>query len=270
MKLVVAAVVALSPAIAHADALRVATADLDEPPVAPPGMTPVVAPVLVVVDQEAEDTRSTIDKHREVAGSQRHMLSGTALTVPQGQVEVAGRTAIVVNGASVAAGLTSSTEVWADFYTVLIEEGTVYGAGIKQVLARGDSWQLAATAGVRGAGDSGDDEVIGTVGGVLSMCSDNCTLMASGGVQVLLANDGSDALPIFSGGLSMGSPTMRLVIEGMFSREDYELAGIGYLGVRFGSRKTTADLGLARLFDGAAGGDSELIPVPLFSLATRM
>ena len=271
MKLAAAVVVALLPAAAQADALRVATADYDEATYgqSPPGMTPVV-----VVDPEpaivepAPDARSTIAKQSESVAAQRHFLSGTALTVPQGRVEIAGKSAIVVNGVSIAAGLTSTTELWADVYTVIDDEGGVYGAGLKQVLARGDSWQLAATGSIRGGGDGGDDERIASLGGIITACTQNCTAMASAGVQVLFADDEDEALPIYSGGISLGNATSRLVGELMMVEEDGDSAGIGYLGVRFGSKKLAADIGLVRVIED--GGSDDLPAWPLFSLAGRM
>ena len=268
MKLAAAVVVALLPAAAQADSLRVATAEYEEP-LAPPGMAPVV-----VVDPEpaivtpAPDARSTIAKHGDSVASQRHFLSGTALTVPQGRVEVAGKSAIVINGISVAAGLTSTTELWADVYTVIEDEGSVYGAGLKQVLARGDSWQLAATGSIRGGGDGGDDERIASLGGIVSACTQNCAAMVSGGVQVVFADDEDEALPIYSGGISVGGATSRLVAELMMAQENGDSAGLGYLGVRFGSKKLAADIGLVRVIED--GGSDELPAWPLFSLAGRM
>ena len=267
MKFAIIVAVAAIPAVGHADALRVATAEYDEPPVAPPGMTPVIV-LVEPVPVDAPPTKSTIQQQSESVGSQRHFLSGTALTVPQGQVELSAKSAILVNGMSIAAGLTSTTEVWADIYGVLEEGGGIYGLGIKQVLARGDSWQLAATGSIRGGSDGGGDEKIGSLGGVISACTEQCAAMASAGVQVLFTQDDDETLPIYSGGLSLGSATTRLVGEVMFATENGALEGIGYLGVRWGSKKLAVDLGLIHPIE--EGGSGDIPAWPLLSVAGRM
>ncbi len=253
------------PAVGHADSLRVATADYDEPPVVPPGMTPVI-----VVEPEVDAPPppvSAIAAQNQIVASQRNFLSGTALTVPAGRVELTAKSAIVVNGVSIAAGLTSTTEVWADIYGVIDEGGGVYGLGLKQVLARGGTWQLAATASVRGGSDGADDEKIGTLGGVFTVCTESCTAMASAGVTVLFTQDDSEALPIYTGGLSIGGATARLLGEVMMASENGQAEGLGFLGVRFGSRKYAVDLGLIKL---VGEGDNDLIPLPMLSVAGRM
>lgn len=267
MKLAALVAVLAIPTVAHADALRVATAEGGEPAIAPPGMTPVIVvePESPLVD--APPAKTTMQQQSGIVASQRHFFSGTALTVPQGTVEIAGKTAIVVNGVSIAAGLTSTTEIWADVYTVIEDEGGVYGAGLKQVLGRGDSWQLAATASVRGGGDGFDDEKIGSIGGIFSACTERCNAMASAGIQVLFADGEDESLPVFTGGVSFGSATTRLVGELLLASENGESAGIGYFGVRFGSKKLAADLGLIRVIEDS----SDDIPVwPLLSVAGRM
>jgi hypothetical protein len=259
MKSVLVVVAALVPAVASADSLRVATATYDDAPFEPPGM----APVVVVEDAPpAPPPVSTIAAQSSIVGSQRNLLSGTALTVPKGQVELAARSATLLNGASIAGGLTSTTEVWADVYTVIEEEGSIYGVGLKQVLARGDNWQLAVTGSIRGA-DEEDDKLV-TVGGVVTACTERCTVMASGGVSLLMFED-EEYLPVYSGAISVGSPTVRLIGEAMFvPDENDDKLGLGFLGVRFGSRKFAADLGLATLLD------ADEAVLPMLSLAGRM
>ncbi|MBA2538962.1 MAG: hypothetical protein H0V17_04950 [Deltaproteobacteria bacterium] len=257
----VVAVLVLIPALAHADPVRIATAMDDEPPVAPPGMTPVLE-VPSEIDQPVRPL-TAIEEQRGVVASNRHFLTGTALTVPEGRVELTGRSAILVNGVGIAAGVTSTTEIWADAYGAE-DDFTIYGAGIKQVLGRGRNWQLAATASIHGGSDGGSDERIASVGGLLTACTDNCAIMATAGVLLLMAED-DDAIPVFTGGISIGRATTRLVSEVAFANEGGEGGGVGFLGIRFGSRKVNCDLGLAMpLADGDEGA------LPMVAVAGRL
>lgn len=261
MKLAAVAVSLVIPALAHADALRVATATYEDGGdlVEPPGLTPVI----VEIAPPAPPPLSAIAAQTAVVSAQRNLISGTALTVPQGQVELSARSAIVVNGLSIAAGLTSTTEIWGDAYTAIEGEGTLYGVGLKQVLARGEGWQLAATGSFRGGSDGGSDETLATLGGVLTACSEDCRVMASGGVSLLMADD--EQLPLYSAAVSVGSPTTRLIGEVLMVRENDDLAGIGFLGMRFGSRKFAADLGLAKLLE-----DGDDFVLPMLSISSRL
>lgn len=264
----------IAPSLAHADPVRVATAAFDEgvpPPMpapdGPPGLAPVVIvvpPPGVAVDQPPAPPLTTIAAQSAIASSQRNLMTGTALTVPQGRVEIAGRSAIVVNGVSIAGGLTSTTELWADIYGVIDEDASVYGAGIKQVLARGSNWQLAATASIRGGSDGGSDEKIGLVGGLLTACTERCTVMATGGVAVLFA-DSDEAIPYYSAAISVGAPTVRLIGELVSAKDGDEFESLGFLGVRFGSAKYSVDMGLATALQ-----EYDDTVVPMLSIAGRM
>jgi hypothetical protein len=212
-----------------------------------------MTPVIVQPSEIDQPVRplTTMENQGSVVAANRNFLTGTAITVPQGRVELTARSAILVNGVGIAAGLTSTTEIWADAYRVAGFDGggaSLYGAGLKQVLGRGDSWQLAATASIRGGSDGGDDERLATLGGVLTGCTENCGIMASVGMSVLMLED-EESLPVFTGGVSVGGPTIRLLTELMFVNENGEGDALGFVGLRFGSRKVNCDLGLAKAIE---------------------
>src|SRR5258706_5287441 len=97
----VLALILFVPALAHADSVRVATIVVDGPPgsVGNDVEVPSNEPSLVV--QVPVENLSAIAEQSAVVGSERGVITGTALTVPQGRVEVGARTAILVSGLTI-------------------------------------------------------------------------------------------------------------------------------------------------------------------------
>ncbi len=251
----------LAPTLAHADPVRVATVVVD----GPPGSDNEVPQASI--DQPPVEHLTGVARQSQIVGSERGLVMGTALTVPEGHVELTARTAVLVSGVMVAGGLTSTTELWADANVVLpIEDGdstTVYGVGIKQVLGRGRNWQLAATGSLRAANDHGDHARFATVGGVLTMCSDDCSLMFDAGLSVVMI-ESEKATPLIVLGASAGGPRARLLAELLRAQNATDAGSMLFFGVRFGGSKTSVDLGLMKVLD-----QSDAV-LPLLSLQTRM
>jgi hypothetical protein len=246
---------------------RVATVVVDGPPGSielPPAPPPPDAVVAVT-----PPPLSAIAAQSQVVASQRGILTGTALTVPAGKVELGARTAFLASGVTINGGLSSTTELWAEAYGV-VDEGSIVGAGIKQVLGRGDSWQLAATASVRvlteeNQHDLGSEEMrIGSVGGVLTMCTESCSVMLTGAVQLWMAT-GEESFPVGTLGVSFGGKRARLfgeIVRPLADVDDDD-ANVAFFGLRFGSTRTSFEIAIA-----TADGEDEVLPI--LGLQTRL
>jgi hypothetical protein len=261
-----ASVLVLIPAIAYADGART---DFDEPSVPEH------------VGRPSSPLEPGVAMVQKLAGGEQGFVIGTALTVPQGQVEVATRTLFPYAGmVSIAGGLTSTTEIWADAGSS-IAGGTdgvrSYAAGIKQVIAKSRNFQLAAVGSVRSLRLDGlfDDEDVSDGGGStadyshLAMAGLAATLVSdTGGVIVTFGVQGarsidhstSDTALVEMAGLSLGEGNTRVLAEAVH----VDGGVLGFLGVRLGSDATALDVG-AILANGVG-----LVPAPLVSLRTRL
>ncbi len=199
-----------------------------------------------------------LEARQAAAASNRGLVTSTALTVPEGKVEVTLQVVVPAFGiAGLNAGLTKSTELWVDGATSLGEgdgngNEATYGAGIKQVLLHGHNASLALTGAVRafpnGYNSSRGWKSLGAVG---SLCTDDsCYVMISGGVQRLFGfhasydgySDETDAATMFTLNGSLGTGTTRFLVD--FVKVGRDRAG--FLGLRLGSRLMAFDLGFAR------------------------
>jgi hypothetical protein len=229
--------------------------DLDTParPPAPPPRTPAVG----------------VELAASYVGGQQGLVTGTALTVPEGQVELAVRSALPFGGMlSIAGGVTSTTELWADvgYFHEFEDDGMkTYAAGIKQVVAKGKNAQLAVTGSVRTFDevDDSDTERIAMVGGVVTIASDNGGLIASAGLSgARLLDDSDDDTVVFGTlGLSLGSDNIRFLAELVRLHDE---GSIGFTGVRLGGNRVAFDVGTLIV------EDEGFIPLPILSLRGRM
>jgi len=268
MKLVVLAVTLL-PALAHADALRVATATVivDGPPGSDFDRPPSTQPERPAPPPQPEERYGIARRDAVVAGD-HGIVTSTALTVPSGNAEVSIRVlAPFAALLSIAGGLSNSTELWADAGTSLGDSSdgvSTVGVGLKQVIARGRTWQLAINGSLRYLGDSGDAIAMGLVGGVATGCTDDtCNFMGSAGIQRIFTTDGGSDAPttFYTFGLSAGGRHTRAMFEVIrVDRDSLMVAGI-----RFGNARLAFDVAVAMA---AVDGDS--VPLPLLSAIGRM
>lgn len=227
-----------------ADDTRVAAVDGFRPP----GQTapaPLIAPVPPTADQPAHAETTPLEKRRAIPSSGRGLIGHTALTVPAGSVEVSMRSVVPYAGlATISAGIRSTTELSAELGGVLEGEDpvAVFGAGVKQVLVRGDRVQVSVGGTIRRLRDPEAESVtIGQFGGTVSACADRrCSLLFSSGLSVMYTSEVDSMRPVISLGISAGSLNTRFLGEVFV----VERAAAVFGGVRFGNAKFTGDVGL--------------------------
>ena len=186
----------------------------------------------------------------------------SALTVPEGHVEVAGRGMLLLGGlGEISAGLTSSTEIWADYGKLFTfnDEGdstATYGFGAKQVLAHDRTRQVAITGSLRRL----DGEMLFAGSAMASFCSDTtCDTMFTLGAGIAAANN--HTVPVASGSILTGSGAFHGMVEAMW----LDQAGLGVLGMRIGGANVAFDIGM-----GIALSSSPPVMLPIAGLAARM
>ncbi|HWU88391.1 MAG TPA: hypothetical protein VN253_13990, partial [Kofleriaceae bacterium] len=218
-----------------------------------PGAIPAAAPAAADRPERTEPT--AIERRRATANAGRGLVGHTALTVPAGSVEVSMRSIVPYAGlATIAAGISSTTELSADLGGALDSDGPVaiYGAGIKQVLVRGDRMQLSVGGSIRRI-QEGRTLTMGQFGGTLSACTDSeCTGLFSAGISGVFVPREEVMVPVLSLGLSVGSEHTRLLGEAFMIAGGAILFG----GLRFGSARFTGDLGLMSVLEDG----TELMP----------
>jgi hypothetical protein len=255
----------LLPALAHADETRVATAVIEGPPGsdldAPPGPPPPEVPPAPVEELRGLAARAVM------VGAQQGLVTGTALTVPEGKVEIALRTALPLGGLlSLAGGLTSTTELWVDAgrFGEDSDDLATYAVGLKQVVGGGTNAQLAVTGSLRSVKEGGGDDLerIASLGAVVSLSSDGGGLTVSGGLTgMTLLDDSGDAVLLGTVGVSMGSQTTRMLAEVVRLHDE---GTVGFLGLRLGNAKAALDVGTV------VAPEEGFIPLPLLSFRGRM
>ncbi|CAN5818445.1 hypothetical protein BH11MYX3_BH11MYX3_45880 [soil metagenome] len=254
---------------------------IDGPPGSQPAPTPAPArsedpPVRAAVPAQPTPVKLLgMDLRQSAVASNRGLVSSTALTVPEGKVEVTLQAVVPFFGiASLNAGITKSTELWVAGATTINDESegdseTAYGIGVKQVLVRGRNASVALTGSLRkfsGGFNSGNGWK--SLGAVASLCSDDsCNLLVSGGVQQLFGfRDGdygeSKAVTMVTLNASVGSGNTRLLLDTV----TIEGETVGFLGVRLGGRSGAFDLGFAK----ALGDHGEDSTIPWVGVTGRM
>jgi hypothetical protein len=259
MKLVALLVLSLA-TVAHADPeKRVATAtQYDGPPGAELDAPPVPA------DAPPPPPPTPLELARDRAVSSRGLVVGSALTVPEGHVEVTGRAMLPVGAlANISAGLTSSTEIWADVGGLInfddeeSDSTKIYGFGMKQVLTHDHVRQFAITGSMHRI----DGEPIVAASAVGSFCSDNsCDLLVS--VSAGLAASRADTLPVFEGSLLTGSGVFHAAVELLWLGK----AGVGIVGGRIGGSNVALDLGVGLPLQSG----EKIVPLPMAGLGLRI
>ncbi len=251
---------------------------IDGPPgsPAPAPAPPDDSPVRPVVPAQPTPVKLRGTELRQSAvASNRGLVTSTALTVPEGKVEVTLQAVVPFVGIlGLNAGITKSTELWVDGATSLNDESdsdseTAYGVGIKQVLFRGRNFSFAVTGSVRKLSDGYSSrngwKALGAVGSVCS--DDSCNVMISGGVQQLFGfrNDDygeSEAATMLTLNASVGSGTTRLLLDMVTIEDDT----VGFLGLRLGTRSAAFDLGFAKALSDEGGDET----VPWVGVTGRM
>jgi hypothetical protein len=202
---------------------------------------------------------------------------GTALTVPQGQVEIATRTVLPYGAmVSVSGGISPTTELWADAGASLAGGDGVrtYAAGLKQTIHRSRNVAISLVGSVRSlrfdglfddegdGGTSGAYEHLAMAGFAVTYASDTGGVMVTAGLHGAMSLDHSTDQPALfeTLGLSLGEANTRVLGELIH----VDGGSLGFAGVRLGSNTTTFDAGA--IFGSGAG----LIPAPLLSLRTRL
>jgi hypothetical protein len=263
MKAVLAALV-LFPTIASADVVLVTGA---------PGSGQVAAQPFVPGPASKPKKKQGIDARQDVVASNRGVAAPTAITVPQGTVELTLQSVIpfaALGGLN--AGVTKSTELWIEGGAAIAdsdEHPYEYGAGIKQVLVRSDKLAIALTGSMRKFSEDGDNKLM-SVGGVGTLCiDDECGLLVSGSIARIWGFNESDYDDNGTGenlitlSASAGNATTRVMLEAM--QVDGE--AIGFFGVRFGNKTTALDLALVT----ALSEDTGDVPaLPWIGVSSRM
>lgn len=247
-----------------------------------PGPSPAVSedpPVRPSVPAQPTPVKLHGLELRQLAvASNRGLITSTAVTVPEGKVEVTLQAVIPFVGmVGLNAGITKSTELWVDGATSINRDGgsdseTAYGIGVKQVLLRGGNASFALTGSVRklSSGFSSGDgwRSLGAVG---SLCSDDsCNLMISGGVQRLFGfrhsydgdSGGSEAVTMVTLNASLGSGSTRLLLDTV----TIDGGTVGFLGLRLGNKSAAFDLGFAKALSDQGGAET----VPWLGVTGRM
>lgn len=260
---VAALLLAAAPALAETDY-----------PDTPPGATvpvPYAANPIAPAAQPAQPKKIGLDALQTRAASNRGLVTSTAVTVPEGKVEVTLQALVPFAGvASLNAGITKTTELWVD--AVSTDESdydgsreTAYGIGVKQVLFRDKKLAFALTGSLRKMTSYGTGHGWKSLGGVGTLCLDDaCGVVMSGGLQYLFGyHDGyysdyggesSTGEAMVTLGISAGSATTRFLIDTV-TLDGHTL---GFLGMRLGNGSGAFDFGFAKAL-GEDGGE-ETIP----------
>ncbi len=261
----VLAVLVLLPTIASADVVVVTGA---------PGSGQTIAqPFAPATPTAAQPEKQGIEARQDVVASNRGIAASTAITVPEGKVEVTLQTVVLAGLISLNAGLTKSTEVWVEGAAAVgIDSGDTpheYGIGIKQSLLRTPKLAIALTASARKISEN-SGETLGGVGAVATVCVDDaCGLQVSGSLQRMFGfheseyDDNGPGENVITLGASLGNATTRVMVETMTIEGD----SLGFLGVRFGSKSVAVDLALVTTLD---NHDNDEPAIPWIGVSGRM
>lgn len=241
------------------------------PPSTPPS-TPVAFAPRGALDVPAQSTPAKpvgVAARQQAVASDHGLVGGTAITIPEGHVEVSLQMVAPYAGiATLGAGITKSTELWVDGATTLStsdggEAQHTYAVGLKQVLIRSRNGSIAATGALRkissGFGESSGWKALGLVG---SAClDDGCGVLVSGSVQRLFGyysydydtGGSSNAQTLITVGASVGGSTTRFLLDLVQLNED----AVGFLGIRLGTTAAAFDLGFGKSL---GGGSEEAVP----------
>lgn len=189
---------------------------------------------------------SPLEQRRRLPNGSRGLLGHTALTVPQGTVDVSMRTLFPYAAlATISVGVGPTTELSADLGGTIIDDSqaALVGGGVKQVLVRTDRVQLSVGGSIRRLhmpdGDGGIN--FAQAGGTLSACLDQpCSVLVSGGLSAIYTTEEDRLLPSLTVGISAGSRHTRVLGEAFVVEDVTVLVG----GLRFGNVKYSGDLGL--------------------------
>lgn len=245
----------------------------------PPGATapvPFAANPIAPPAQPAQPKATGLDAVQLRAASNRGLVGSTALTVPEGKVELSLQAIAPFAGiASLNTGITRSTELWIDGATTLQADDydgsheTAYGVGVKQVLLRDRKLAFALTGSVRRMSSYGSGHGWTSLGGVGTLClDDSCAVIVSGAVQHLFGYhegyDGSSSTgeTAVTLGISAGNATTRFLVD-TITLEGHTL---GFVGLRLGNQSGAFDFGFARAL-GESGGEET---VPWVGLTGRL
>jgi hypothetical protein len=263
---VVALLATAAPALAESD-----VAD------GPPGVTPPIAyPANPVAPpaKPAEPKKLGLDALQTRAASNRGLVGSTAVTVPEGKVEVTLQAVVPFAGiASLNAGITKTTELWIDGASTAESDydgnnETAYGVGVKQVLFRDQRLAFALTGSLRKGSGLGSGEGWKSLGAVGSLClDDNCGLVVSGALQQLFTyhdnyEGDSSSVTMLTFGVSAGTATTRFLIDTVTIDGDT----VGFLGMRLGNQGGAFDFGFAKLLGGDGGDET----IPWLGLTGRL
>lgn len=215
------------------------------------------------VDVPPPPPPSALDLARERAVESRGLVVGSALTVPEGHVEVTGRALLPVGVlGQISAGLTSSTEIWASYGGLIAfdeesESTKLYGFGMKQAIANDRTRQLAITGSLWRV----DGEPLFSGSLVGSICSnDDCDTLIN--LSVGLGASNETTVPMINGGILTGSGAYHAAVELMWLGK----GALGILGGRIGGENLALDLGVGL----PLGGGEKVIPLPMAGLGLRM
>jgi hypothetical protein len=186
----------------------------------------------------------------------RAWLSPTAATQPRGTFEV-NDWEIVLLG--ITYGITDNFQLTAAFVPPLVKDQPFIGLASAKVAAIPEGRVRLAFSGAIGGGGNGDDaRGVGTLGGVVSFCTDDpCASLASGFVYFGFALGSSqNEVPVAFGGslIQRLSDSVKLVIEvnsgGWFGGNDSGIAQAALVnyGVRFYGKSMAGDIGFIRPF----------------------
>lgn len=248
----------------------------------PPGVTPPIAfPANPIAPptRPAEPRRIGLDAVQPRAASTRGLVSSTAVTVPEGKVEVTLQAIVPFAGiASLNAGITKTTELWVDGASTTESDydgshDTAYGIGVKQVLFRDKQLAFAVTGSLRKVPGIGSGDGWRSLGAVGSLClDDGCGVLVSGAVQQLFgyhedaygpnAYGGGRSETLLTLGVSVGTATTRVLIDTI----TLDGETVGFLGMRLGNARGAVDLGFAK----ALGDDASDESIPWVGLTGRL
>jgi hypothetical protein len=223
-------------------------------------MRAVVVAVLVSSSAHADPNADAIDTLARAPLADRGIVLGTALTVPAGEVELSVRTVIVAGEATVAIGITPTTELWVDAALGVALDHT-YAVGLKQVIVHRPAWQLALEGAARHITeyDSDSYDPVGTLsfGPTLGGRADAFALTA------IASACADDCRALFYAWLdaSYGGEHVRGIVE--LAAVPGVGGAFGMVGLRAGWRHVAVDVGL-----GYASVDAPIV-LPVISAAYR-
>ena len=243
-------------------------------------MRAVVVAVLVSSSAHADPNADAIDTLARAPLADRGIVLGTALTVPAGEVELSVRTVIVAGEATVAIGITPTTELWVDAALGVALDHT-YAVGLKQVMVHRPAWQLALEGAARHITeyDSDSYDPVGTLsfgptlGGradafaltaITSACADDCHALFTGGMTAaVMPSSTAQYAALFYAWLdaSYGGEHVRGIVE--LAAVPGVGGAFGMVGLRAGWRHVAVDVGL-----GYASVDAPIV-LPVISAAYR-